>query len=115
MTTGYLLWGIDMIKNILKKIKLLILDFQMFRSAKNDIFKLTEEIDPNCKNDMATRYMIIIQALKKQTHKSIERFEDYDGDDENGKPINRVYYPCGSCGRTISQSHTYCPECGQRL
>ena len=100
---------------MIKKIRLLILDFQMFRLAKKDIFRLTEEIDPKCKEDISLRYMTIIQALRKQTHKSIERFEDYDGDDDNGKPINRIYYACGSCGRTISQYNTYCPECGQRL
>ena len=100
---------------MIKKIRLLILDFQMFRLAKNDIFRFTEEIDPKCKEDISLRYMTIIQALRKQTHKSIERFEDYDGDDDNGKPINRIYYACGSCGRTISQYNTYCPECGQRL
>lgn len=52
----------------------------------------------------------------KDEIKSVIEYEDTDGDDPNGRPINRVSYSCPTCGKNYLPPFTdRCPECKQLL
>lgn len=43
-------------------------------------------------------------------------YEDTDGTDNKGKPIERISYSCPRCGKGYLLPYAYeCPECKQRL
>lgn len=43
-------------------------------------------------------------------------YEEYDGEEPNGKPIERVSYSCPKCYRNYLPLYICnCPECNQEL
>lgn len=42
-------------------------------------------------------------------------FEDYDGDDETGRPIKRKEFVCSNCMKRVRKGEKYCSHCGRKL
>lgn len=48
--------------------------------------------------------------------KQVLVYEEFDGADDNGKPIERVTYACPKCNLSLLPGWTdECPECKQKL
>lgn len=56
----------------------------------------------------------IKEAVLKQQLGKLEKFEDEDGTDENGRPILFYKEACPDCGE-ICYSGKYCIHCGKKV
>ena len=52
----------------------------------------------------------------EDSRKQVLVYEEFDGTDDNGKPIERVTYACPNCNLGFLPVWTdECPECKQKL
>jgi hypothetical protein len=52
----------------------------------------------------------------EDSRKQVLVYEEFDGTDDNGKPIERVTYACPKCNLSFLLVWTdECPECKQKL
>lgn len=57
-----------------------------------------------------------VQILKKAIPEKVLTVDDYDGNDDDGRPIIIDYHFCPNCHTGyLSKAWLYCPHCGQRL
>lgn len=64
--------------------------------------------------DWGYRGINVAEAVKKQQLGTLEKIEDEDGTDENGRPITFIKEVCPDC-KSISYSGRYCLHCGKRV
>lgn len=65
----------------------------------------------------ATECFVAVQnALGLNNPMEVIMYEDTDGEDPDGRPIERISYSCPRCSRNYVMPYAYkCPECGQML
>lgn len=52
----------------------------------------------------------------KDEPRKVIMFEETDGDDDNGRPIERIFYGCPTCGKHYLLPYAdRCPGCNQVL
>ena len=54
--------------------------------------------------------------MSKDEPKKVLMFEETDGEDRDGRPIDRICYSCPRCLKNnLIPYEAFCPKCGQAL
>ena len=78
----------------------------------NDIIINKKEYDSK---DSNSKYIIILDSLRKDVPKLADEYEDNDGYTDEGKPIIRRFRVCPVCYKSLYLQNNYCSKCGQKI
>jgi len=105
--------------NVFNNIKTFILNHYESYKNRRYLKKQIKDIIINMKEydskDINSKYIIILNSLRKDIPKLADEYEDNDGYTDEGRPIIRSFRVCPVCYKSLYLQDNYCSKCGQKI